>query len=423
MPKDMLQDIKCTVSGWLMAQKDAWLLTVPPEDRVHFQQQLTYTNITRLRTVAWLLIMAMLVLIATQLAYISEVESLQILARAPQLLVLRLLLITIAATFLVLAGQPQSQGSITPGHSWYARAFILASLICFALLAGIIESITSGIASSYLLAVIIIAAFIHLSLKESLLVFSIAWATISATIWWLQSDWLVAYSAFLNCTFVTVMALIIARVNYAVRVKDYLNLKLIKRQKEELAQSNDMLRRMSYLDALTDIPNRRYFDEYISREWNRAGRDKRPLTLLMIDVDKFKLFNDTYGHQAGDRCLTQVAKTLSRVLRRTGDFVARYGGEEFVVVLSGTDHSGAGQVAERMRRAVAGLNILHPKAQSGRLTVSIGMATRMPGEHNQLEQLIAEADSGLYRAKRDGGNKCQVDGAINSISQYKDYMF
>lgn len=405
IPMNILQGVRTSFTGWLNVLRAAWFLTVPPDDRELFQQQITYTNITRLRIIAWLIIITNLVLIGIHLVYISQVESQQILDRTPQLIVLRLILITISATFLVLAGRQQSPNSITPEHSWYALYYILANLICIALLTGIVQAIASGIASSYLMAVMVIAAFVHLSLKESLLIFGVAWVSVSVAVW-LQPNWLVASSAFLNCTIVTIIALVITRVNYDLKVKEFINVKLIETQKEELTQSNNMLRRLSYLDALTSVPNRRYFDEYFSREWSRALRDRRPLSLLMVDIDQFKLYNDTYGHQAGDQCLAQVAAALSGALRRTGDFVARYGGEEFTVILPGAGQAGAGQVADRMRRAVAGLNILHPGGSSGRLTISIGMATIIPSEQDRIEQLIANADAGLYRAKREGGNRC-----------------
>jgi diguanylate cyclase (GGDEF)-like protein len=161
------------------------------------------------------------------------------------------------------------------------------------------------------------------------------------------------------------------------------------------------------IDGLTQIPNRRRFDEYLSQEWSRHIRMQRPMSLLICDVDHFKLYNDSQGHQAGDECLKIVAKTINQCFR-SGDLVARYGGEEFAVVLPQTDHPGALQVAERIRASVAAAAIPHAASPiCGRVTISIGVATRTPapGVPSDARILIEEADRHLYSAKRRGRNQ------------------
>jgi len=161
------------------------------------------------------------------------------------------------------------------------------------------------------------------------------------------------------------------------------------------------------IDGLTQIANRRRFDEYLLNEWNRHLRLQQPLSLLMCDVDHFKLYNDSYGHQAGDECLKVVAKAISRGFR-TGDLVARYGGEEFAIVLPHTDRMGAIRVAERLRSAV--LDTVIPHAASpvcNRVTLSIGVACATPDPKGagDARSLIEEADRNLYLAKRRGRNQ------------------
>ncbi len=177
----------------------------------------------------------------------------------------------------------------------------------------------------------------------------------------------------------------------------------------ELQKARDELHRLSFLDGLTGVPNRRYFDEQVELEWRRAAREARPLALVMIDIDKFKAFNDNYGHQAGDECLRATAKALAGVLRRPGDFLARYGGEEFVAVLPGTDLTGAEAVSETMRAAVEDLGIIHREAPAGGVvTVSLGVTSLVPNADLALQRAVAAADAALYQAKQAGRNRVRL---------------
>lgn len=158
-------------------------------------------------------------------------------------------------------------------------------------------------------------------------------------------------------------------------------------------------------DGLTKLSNRRWFDRGLARKWSRAARDAKPMSLLMIDVDHFKSFNDTYGHQGGDRVLRAIGGVISESIRRPDDLAARYGGEEFAVVLPNTDSCGAGHVAAAIRDGVRALQISHGGSEHNIVTVSIGLATAMPGsEAAKPLLLVREADAALYRAKDSGRN-------------------
>lgn len=181
---------------------------------------------------------------------------------------------------------------------------------------------------------------------------------------------------------------------------------LVAARTRQLENANALLLDLSYLDPVTSIPNRRRFDELLSEEWRRAVRAGTRLALLMVDVDAFKAFNDSYGHQRGDDCLRQVAATLSDGLSRAGDSVARYGGEEFAILLPGTDAAGAFLLAERLRRQIAGLAIPHrASAVAPHLTVSCGIAVRSPSAGEDPGLLVAAADGALYAAKNGGRNR------------------
>jgi diguanylate cyclase (GGDEF)-like protein len=171
----------------------------------------------------------------------------------------------------------------------------------------------------------------------------------------------------------------------------------------------DMLEQLVSIDSLTELANRRRFDEVLEQEWRRCVRNGSPLSIIMIDVDFFKLLNDSYGHAAGDVCLKQIAQTLKSTTRRSSDTVARYGGEEFCAILPGITHKDAMQLAENMRHNVEQQQIPHPKSPLGpAVSVSLGVATALPELHALPTSLLSQADEMLYQAKTSGRN--QVKG-------------
>ncbi len=166
------------------------------------------------------------------------------------------------------------------------------------------------------------------------------------------------------------------------------------------------LKRLSSLDYLTELPNRRTFDKVLSREWGRAQRDGYPLALAMVDIDLFKNYNDAYGHTTGDECLKVIARALSGVMRRPADFCARYGGEEFAVILPNTGLEGARHLLEAFRAAITPLTIKHDgTARVPDVTVSIGIAEKRSGDDTGADELLRRADKALYQAKRQGRNR------------------
>lgn len=376
------------------------------EDLSLLQSKLTYNNILRLRIMAWLLISFMLILIITQLTLIDNIDVPEVHAFAPYIIIIRLIIISGSVGFLVISGRPTSPNAITRRHSFCESGFVLLNLICFAGISGLINSIGPGVASSYIMAVLVSSAFLCLNWSKIVTIYGLAWLVMSFTVWHLQSDWVVASSTFLNCSFTTILAIVISQTLYINKVKEFQSQKIIELQKEELAVSNEVFKRMSYLDALTNIPNRRFFDEFLIKEWQRSISDQEPISLIMADIDYFKLYNDNFGHQAGDNALIQVATAMSCSVKRPGDLVARYGGEEFAVILPKTDLMGARQIAERIKQAVEKLNINHPFSLTGHLTISLGIACLQLNDAELPENLINTADNALYHAKKAGRNKC-----------------
>jgi diguanylate cyclase (GGDEF)-like protein len=178
--------------------------------------------------------------------------------------------------------------------------------------------------------------------------------------------------------------------------------------KRELEVINRHLETLVALDALTGVANRRAFDLTSAREWLRAARDSAPMSLLLLDIDHFKAFNDFYGHQAGDACLRTVATAAASVIRRPADTLARYGGEEFAVILPGIGLEDAVEIAEQIRAAIALRHIPHDPSALGYVTVSIGAACMTPGAGGAVESLTARADAALYAAKRCGRNRVRA---------------
>lgn len=204
---------------------------------------------------------------------------------------------------------------------------------------------------------------------------------------------------------------LIARIRYhsraylALKQRDQANLAL-RRSQQQLVESNFALQRVMKLDGLTGLSNRRHFDEHLDVEWKRARREKNQLSLLIIDVDYFKLYNDNFGHVMGDAALRSVAQVIAQSCARSGDLAARYGGEEFAIILPNTSHEGALSLADGVRCAVQALAIAHvAPATDAILTISIGVATMVPDQDTQPVTLVQRADMGLYQAKENGRNR------------------
>jgi two-component system, chemotaxis family, response regulator WspR len=210
---------------------------------------------------------------------------------------------------------------------------------------------------------------------------------------------------------------LIARVRYHSR--SYINLqqrdaayRALRRSQQQLLETNLELQRLTHSDGLTGLSNRRYFDEYLAAEWRRAERDRTELGLLMIDVDNFKSYNDTYGHVRGDEVLKRVATTLQHVANRPADLAARFGGEEFAIVLPAASSGGVRLLGERVRREIEALALVHEGSSTGPvLTISVGGTSAQPEPGALATRLVEAADRALYQAKREGRNRVVIGQA------------
>lgn len=175
---------------------------------------------------------------------------------------------------------------------------------------------------------------------------------------------------------------------------------------DKLLTLNQELNRLATLDSLTQIANRHRFDEFLIREWQRGKREKFPLSLILADIDHFKLYNDHFGHQAGDTCLANVAQAISETVNRPADLVARYGGEEFTIILPQTPGSNALLLAQKIRIAVQQLNLPHPQSLTTNIvSLSLGVTSVIPSSQYTVKQLLVNADKALYQAKKQGRDR------------------
>ncbi|AFY82970.1 GGDEF domain-containing response regulator [Oscillatoria acuminata] len=196
--------------------------------------------------------------------------------------------------------------------------------------------------------------------------------------------------------------------NRLLEKQNFLLLKEIEnRKKAEVAlkKANKKLQKLACIDGLTQVSNRRKFDDYLKQEWDRLERQQHPLSLILCDIDYFKAYNDTYGHPAGDECLKQVAQAICQAVKRPADLVARYGGEEFAAILPHTTDKGALSVACNIQREIQQLDIQHCASDVGDIiTISLGICTLIPTREVSLHTLIWNADKALYQAKQAGRN-------------------
>jgi len=199
---------------------------------------------------------------------------------------------------------------------------------------------------------------------------------------------------------------VIANILFGILLVQQIRFGLQAEAKMRVAQS--ALEKLALQDSMTGLSNRRHFERVLNIEFRRSGRKKTPLSLIMLDIDFFKSFNDAYGHFAGDQCIVAVADSLRACLNRSGDLAVRYGGEEMAIFLPDNDAEGAFALSEKIRLSILARQIPHADNPLGIVTVSLGCYSCVPGEQNTIETLIQRADAALYSAKKAGRNMSSV---------------
>lgn len=272
---------------------------------------------------------------------------------------------------------------------------------------SLLDQFSSGQVLVYTVAVICVAiAPVLKPLTLSLIYLTVHVFFLVCMPYFQKSDGLI-YSNYINSTSFLIISSAVSYMRFKKYIEDFKNKKIIQEKNQELMRVNRQLEevnckleKLSQTDSLTGIFNRMVFDRAIKAEWDRCSRHFMPLSLIMVDIDFFKAYNDNYGHQKGDECIRQIARILSDCARRSSDMAARYGGEEFAVILPYLEKDNAQLLAEKIRNMVEEMAIPHEHSSvSNYVTVSIGVNTVVPSEVASLEEFIRTVDIALYRAK------------------------
>jgi diguanylate cyclase (GGDEF)-like protein len=365
-----------------------------------FRDAVTLNNLHRERILAVLMIGVSIILMAVDFLVMDGGTRSMTLALAA--IVARAFLTVFLLAFLIAGRRPTTEVSCR--HRAWDVAFVGVSLSWVSLFTGALLVVRPGI-EPYLISVFTIAAFLLQGAPRSALTFGAGLALFILSAVGCNPGQRVLLSALVNGCIATLLAFIISQVTFVMRLRSFRNDAYIFEQKRELMESNERLQRLSFVDPLTNIANRRFLEVSLSKEWKLQARSGLQLSVIMIDIDWFKSFNDTYGHLIGDDCLRRVATALEATVRRPTDLVSRFGGEEFCILLPMTDREGALFTGKRMMRAISGLNIPHKGSPLGRVSVSMGIAGCLPDHCRGYDDLLHSADTALYNAKISGKNR------------------
>lgn len=287
-------------------------------------------------------------------------------------------------------------------------AFVtIVSLVLTAMMAIAPEEVIAFYFPGMVLIVVFCTALVRLDFWNAVMSVLAIWMVFNLLILWGRPqapNIILAYNLFFVGA--SIMGLLVNYYSEHGTRTDFLKGGLLKITQAKLRDANHRLRELASLDGLTGVANRLCFDDVLKREWLRAKRSRSKISLLMLDIDFFKSFNDNYGHQAGDICLVQVAEVLRECCRRPSDVVARYGGEEFAVVLPDTDGEDAKDIAVAICRKIGSLGVEHGRSEvASVVTASIGVGTLLPGDNVEPFLLVNLADKALYEAKKTGRNR------------------
>ena len=307
-------------------------------------------------------------------------------------------------------------------NKWFDHYVCLGSMGAVAITFTLINVLEQGqhnvlFHAAMMYAVVIIYGFVGMRFYTAILA---GWC--GGFVGVIASTWLSGYIdwTFLNrtYTFSSFLGMALAYATDRQHRENYLQNCMIELNRLELMRQAQQLSILSQQDALTGLANRRYLDEVLENEWKRAIRHKMPITIMMIDIDFFKLYNDTLGHIQGDECLRRIAILLGSIASRSGDLAARYGGEEFLLLFSMTDKDQAVIQVQRLMELVRNIGIIHPRSHvSKHVTISVGVATTTPHLNDSLSEFISQADHALYVAKNNGRNQYHVATSENVIPE------
>lgn len=391
------------IRNYLEGIRNFFSVAVPDRYRADFDERINQINLSRAELTAGAFTFIEMIILATS-CLIKGSRTPNIINR--YYIAMYLLMLAAMAVFFILFCR---FGKNTPRYNRQIKycGIIFTSFI-LAWCAGIslLDQIESGQVMVYVIAVIAIAATPLFEPVTILLMYAVIHIMFLLMIYCFCGR--LPFGNTMNSTVFVIISWFISYMRHKKQVAEYNNEKLIEEQSKELKRinielekANRKLEKLSQTDGLTGIFNRFMFDRTIESEWDRCKRQFKPITLLMIDIDFFKTYNDYFGHQAGDNCLRRVAGVLIACAKRSSDTVTRYGGEEFAIILPYMEREDAAILAEQIRDRVEKLAIYHPYSSISKyVTICIGVNTVIPASGNSIEELIWKADSALYEAKK-----------------------
>lgn len=384
--------------------KSFFITSISDSDKTEFVISINTINIARgkITTIAFIILEAIILVIH----YITNRENL---FNIPYIYYgsMYILMLVVMIAFFVIFTKLGAEVSKHISRIHYAGIFFIGFILMWSAGISLLDQLTSGQVIVYVVAIISIAITPYYKPVILFLVYLIVHSLFLIAMPYFQESTQILLGNSLNTTTFVIMSWVISCMRYKKQAEDFNNKKIILKKNDEvrlinlqLQEANQKLEILSRTDGLTGIINRLSFETIIKDEWSRCKRHSIPLSLIMVDIDFFKQFNDNYGHQAGDCCIKQVADVLTVYAERSSDKVARYGGDEFMVLLPHTNKENALNLAEKMRKGVEEKTITHLCSYvSDHVTISLGINTIIPSDESSIDEFIGNTDKALYKAK------------------------
>lgn len=387
--------------------KSIWnriMVDIPEEDAEEFENHCFYQNINRL------LMAGVIALVLESLLSVVTVYMVAM-GKAPQsqlrYIVLYMIMIITGAS-LIYMNKKYRNGSIVPTKYgiYYVPIMAFISILWSAVVSIMDLSGEYGQPTVYISLVFLSMVFLVMKPKHAFLILMSVLIFFSATYVNLLKDETDFFGNIINVSFNSLLAWVVSRSIYISSYQNFKANEMVRKQNEQLIQLNMELTVLSSTDPLTKLYNRRAFTALLKHDWQLAQREGICMTIALMDIDKFKDYNDYYGHQAGDECLVAVADSIKGCLKREGDIVTRYGGEEFIVCFAGNNSENSARIFEEIRRSVEQQRIPHEGIEkSSVVTISIGFYCAVPDKECSYEKFIKNADKALYESKEKGRNQ------------------
>ena len=382
----------------LQSIKDAFFSKISEQYKDEFRAEVQNINIYRRRVTA---ISCLILGIVVLIVYLLKFRGLYFEVDNIYYGLLYLIMIFMMAVFLYLFRAVENVGAGYSKSSFNVGILFSCALLLWSAAFTLLDQIESGQIIIYIGAIMLVAATPFYRSFKLLLIYAFVHTLFLILLPYFQESDRLVFANGVNSSTIILVAWLVSSLRFKRQIAEFTANKLIQQKNEELHEINRELERLSRTDVLTETYNRLMLNLKLQEEWNVCKRYQKPISLIMTDIDYFKMYNDHYGHQAGDECLKKVAEVMKSTVRRACEIVTRYGGDEFIILLPYIELDNAIEVAETIRKRVEALEIPHEYSDvADHLTISLGVETAIPSEESSVEQLVQNVDAALYLAKR-----------------------